>query len=165
MTARHHHTIVVARLASTRFPTQDLYIDKRQIPPHLVALSLDNKQITLLGGTHVGGVDIDGYASLGEPVGRGGGDDQATDPVDDGGGCGTVEDVFAVHERLRDGHMGFDVAGRDFLDYQLKAEAGKIDEGSVGECQLRNQAGQSTVAVGQHRYTVAMIEVLTSYSC
>lgn len=124
MRPSHHHPIILTRLPSTRFSPQNLNIDKRQIPPDLVAPPLDDQRIALLGRSNVGRVDVDRDTSLGETIRRGGRDDDASDPVDDRGGGGAVEDVLAVHEGFRDGHVRFDKACGDCLDYQLAGEKG-----------------------------------------
>lgn len=110
MCSRTDHSILLSTLACARFPPQDLYIDKCQVPANLVALAFDDQKISLLGCADVRYVDIDRYATVLEPIGVRGGDDDASDPINDRGGCGTVKDILAVHESSGDGDVRFDVA-------------------------------------------------------
>ena len=108
MCTTNHDPIIFARLPSTRLPPQDLYINERQISPDLVTLPLDDQQIPFLCCTNISRVDINGYTALGEAIWGGGGDYDASNPVDDGGRGGTVEDVLAVHKGGSDGYVRFD---------------------------------------------------------
>lgn len=108
MATGNHNPIILPSLPTALFPTKNLDVDKCKIASNLVALAPNDQEIALLGRSNVGCVDVDRDTALGETVRRGGSDDNASDPIDDGRGCGTVKDVFAVHEGFGDGYVGFD---------------------------------------------------------